>query len=149
MFYWVSSILTHLYTLLIDKWDAHVHSLAFDRECKAHFKCLSSSPRSSRSSNSSEHIRFWEDDDSSSMTSTKFSYKVTKLKRHLYYFGLCGNRHSSPKLVFRMSMDVFTPPTGPENNPHVMQLLGIHKHKKLSQANLWATICEKVCDLEV
>ena len=46
-------------------------------------------------------------------------------------------------------MDVFTPPTGPENNPCVMQLLGIHEHKKLGQANLWATIREKVHDLEV
>jgi hypothetical protein len=62
------------------------------------------------------------------MTSVESSYKV-------------------PKLVFRASTDVFTPPIGPEHDPRVMQLLGVHEHKKLGQDNLWATIREEVRDL--
>ncbi|KAL6306131.1 hypothetical protein BKA93DRAFT_816510 [Sparassis latifolia] len=68
-------------------------------------------------------------------------------EKHLYYFGLCGNRHLGPKLVFRTSTDVFTPPTGPEHDPRLMQLLGVYNHNKLGQDNLWATIHEEVVQL--
>ncbi|GBE86227.1 hypothetical protein SCP_0901060 [Sparassis crispa] len=68
-------------------------------------------------------------------------------EKHLYYFGLCGNRHLGPKLVFRTSTDVFTPPTGPEHDPRLMQLLGVYNHDKLGQDNLWATIREEVVQL--
>ena len=90
MFYWVSSILTRLYTLLVDYWDEHVHSLAFDNECNAQSKRLSSS---SSSSDSSERITLWQDDDSSHMTLVESSHEVPRLEKHLYYFGLRGNRH--------------------------------------------------------
>ena len=106
-----------------------------------------SSNLNSRSSESSERINIWEDDDSSSMTSIQSSYEVPKLEKHLYYFGLRGNRHLGPKLVFRTSTDVFTPPTGPEHDPRVMQLLGVYHHNKLGQNKLWATIREEVHDL--
>jgi hypothetical protein len=137
MFYWVSSILTRSYTLLVDYWYDYVHSEAFDKECNAQSKRRLSS---SSSSDSSERIRLWEDDDSSSMTSMESPYEVPKL------------------IFFRTSMDVFTPFTGPEYDPRIimwpwaprsciMQLLGVHDHNKLGQENLWATICEKVRDL--
>jgi hypothetical protein len=102
---------------------------------------------SSTSSDSSERIRLWEDDDSSGVTPVESSYEVPKLEKYLYYFGLRGNRHRGPKLVFRTSSDVFTPPSGPEHDPRVMQLLSVHDHNKLGQKNLWATIREKVRDL--
>lgn len=143
-FYWFSSILTRSYTDLVDNWDEHVRSLAFDKECDVQSKRLSSSPRSSEPS---ESIRLWEDDEYFSMTSIQSAYKVPKLEKHLYYFRLRGNRHHGPKLVFRTSTDVFTPPTGSEHDPRVMQLLGVYHHNKLGQDNLWATIREEVHDL--
>ena len=112
--------------------------------CDAHFKRLSTN---SRSSDSSEHIRLWQDDDSSSMTSVESSHEIPKLEKYLYYFGLRGNRHLSPKLVFRASTDVFTPPTGPEHDPRIMQLLGVYHNNKLGLDNLWAAIREEVRDL--
>lgn len=94
---------------------------------------------SSWSIDSSERIRLWQDDDSSSMTSVESSHEVPKLEKHL-----------GPKLVFRTSTDVFTPPTTGrhcEPDPRVMQLLGVYDHNKLGQDNLWATIREKVVKL--
>jgi hypothetical protein len=41
------------------------------------------------------------------MTSVESPYEVPKLEKYLYYFGLCGNRHLGPKLIFRTSTDVF------------------------------------------
>ncbi|KAH0588817.1 hypothetical protein H2248_004617 [Termitomyces sp. 'cryptogamus'] len=43
-----------IYTPLVDKWDQHVHSEAFDRECHAQARRLSSSS----SSFGSERIKF-------------------------------------------------------------------------------------------
>ncbi|KAI0049139.1 hypothetical protein FA95DRAFT_1538795 [Auriscalpium vulgare] len=88
------------------------------------------------------------DDDSYSVTSAdSSSHEVPKLEKQLYYFGLRGNRRLGPKLVFRTSTDVFTPPTGPENDARVMQLLGVYDHNKLGQDNLWATIREETVKL--
>jgi hypothetical protein len=81
------------------------------------------------------------------MTSVESSHEVPKLEKHLYYFGLRGNRHLGPKLVLRTSTDVFMPPTGPEHDPRVMQLLGVYDHNKLGQDNRWATIRKEVRDL--
>ncbi|KAG9021175.1 hypothetical protein FRB95_002701 [Tulasnella sp. JGI-2019a] len=81
------------------------------------------------------------------MTSINSSHEISKLKKHLYYFGICSNRILGPKLVFRMSEDVFTLPTGPEHNPRVMQLLPVYDHKKLGQDSLWATIRKEGRDL--
>ncbi|KZP21618.1 hypothetical protein FIBSPDRAFT_891079 [Athelia psychrophila] len=81
------------------------------------------------------------------MTFVESSHKVSKLEKHLYYFGLRGNRNFGPKLVFRTSTDVFTPPTGPEHNTHIMQLLPVYDHKKLGQDNLWATIHKEIVEL--
>ena len=123
--------------LVVDNWEEHVHSPTFDRECNAQSKRLLSSS-SSRYRESSESIRLWQDDDSS-----ESSHEVP----YLYYFGLRGNRHPGPKLIFRTSTDVFVPPTGPEHDPRVMQLLSVYDHNKLGKNKLWTTIREKVSDL--
>ncbi|KAI0041415.1 hypothetical protein FA95DRAFT_1501512 [Auriscalpium vulgare] len=81
------------------------------------------------------------------MTSAESSHEVSTLEKRLYYFGLRGNRRLGPKLVFRTSTDVFTPPTGPENDARPMQLLGVYYHNKLGQNNLWATIREAAVEL--
>jgi len=81
------------------------------------------------------------------MTSAESPHEVPNIEKHLYYFGLRGNRHLGPKLIFRTSTDVFTPSPGPEHDPRVMQLLGIYDHNKLGQDKLWATIREEVRDL--
>ncbi|KAJ7200234.1 hypothetical protein B0H12DRAFT_1244484 [Mycena haematopus] len=81
------------------------------------------------------------------MTSVESSYQVPKLEQDLYYFGLRGNRHPGPKLVFRTSTDIFTPPIGPEHDPRLIQLLPCYEHKTLGQNNLWATIREGVVKL--
>ncbi|KDQ10478.1 hypothetical protein BOTBODRAFT_640138 [Botryobasidium botryosum FD-172 SS1] len=128
--------------LTIDKWDKHVHSEAFDRQCDAQSKRLSSS---SSGSHSSERINLWEkDDDDSSPTSV---HVVPKLEAHLYYFGIRGNRHWGPKLIYRTSTDIFTPPSGPEQDHRIMQLLSVHDHDKLGRNNLWATIRDEVVKL--
>ncbi|KAG9079917.1 hypothetical protein FRC06_007320 [Ceratobasidium sp. 370] len=127
---------------LLNAWNKHVRSLAFDKECAAQFKRLLSSPRWS---DPSERIGPSQDDDSS--TSVNSSHEVPKLEKHLYYFGLRGDRHLGPKLVFRTSTDVFTPPTGPSPDPRITQLLGVHDHNKLGRDNLWATIRGEVVKL--
>ncbi|KDQ49643.1 hypothetical protein JAAARDRAFT_200650 [Jaapia argillacea MUCL 33604] len=52
-----------------------------------------------------------------------------------------------PQAHFRTSTDVFTPPTGPEHDARLMQLLGVYDHNKMGQDNLWATIREEVVKL--
>ena len=81
------------------------------------------------------------------MTSPESLHEVPKLEKHLYYFGIRGNRRLGPKLIFRTSTDVFTPPTGPEHDPRVVQLLPVYFHEKLGKNNLWAAILKEVCDL--
>ena len=81
------------------------------------------------------------------MTFVESSHEVPKLEKYLYYFGLRGNRRLGPKLVFRTSTDAFTPPTGPEHDPRVIQLHSVYEDNKLGRNKLWATIREKVRDL--
>ncbi|KAI0028686.1 hypothetical protein K488DRAFT_89481 [Vararia minispora EC-137] len=130
-----------LYVLLVFlsvNWDAHVHSEAFDRECDAQSKRLSTS---SSGSNSSEHLKLWDHDDASSLTFVdSTSHGVPKLEAYLYYFGIRGRRQLGPKLIYRTSTDVFTPPSGPAQNLRMMQLLPVYEHAKLGENNLWATI---------
>jgi hypothetical protein len=52
--------------------------------------------------------------------------EVSELEAHLYYFGIRGPRHWGPKLIFRTSKDVSTPPSGPENDPRTMRLLPVY-----------------------
>ena len=126
----------------VDDWDDHVHSQAFNPECSVQSMRHSSS---SGSNDSSERIRLLQDDSSSSMTSFESSHELPELEKFLYYFGLRGIRHYGPKLIFRTSTDVFTPPTGPEHDARMMQLLGVYDHSKLGEDNRWATIREEVC----
>lgn len=141
-FCWSSSILIRSYTLLVIDWDEHVHSEAFDRACDAQCKRLSSGSSSSESS----RLKLW-DDDSSSQTSVESSHVVSKIEAHLYYHGLRGDRERAPKLVYRTSEDVFTPPSGPAQELRTMELLDVDYYEKLSKNNLWRIVLGEVREL--
>jgi hypothetical protein len=150
MFYWPSSILTHLYTFLgNDTLELYVHSAAFDKECATYAKEIDKGcPSNDRDGTYSNHSNLWEMDSSSSVSSVKSSpYDVSKFEAHLYYFGIRGPRCWGPKLIFRTSKDVFTAPLWPEQDVHLMRLLPVYEHHKLGKDNLWATIHCKVHDL--
>lgn len=95
---------------------------------------------------SSEHLKLY-DDASSLISIDSTSHGVPKLEAYLYYFGIRGKRHLGPKLIYRTSTDVFSPPSGPAQDVRMMQLLSIHEHAKLGQNSLWATIRHEVRDL--
>jgi hypothetical protein len=104
-------------------------------------------PSDDSDSDYSDYSSLWEKD-SSSISSVKSSpYDVSKIEAHLYYFGIRGPRRLGPKLIFRTSTDVFTAPSGPEQDPRLMQLRPVYEHHKLSEDDLWATIRSKVRDL--
>jgi len=104
-------------------------------------------PSSSGSSDSSVRDKLFQDDDVSSDTSVASSiHDISKLERDLYYFDIRGDGHLGPKLIYRTSKDIFTPPTGPENNPCPIQLLQVDDHTQLGKDELWATVRDKVRD---
>jgi hypothetical protein len=41
---------------------------------------------------------------------------------------------------------VFSLPSGPAQDPRSTELLPVYKHDELEKNNLWATICDQVCD---
>ena len=152
MFDWPSSRLTRSYTfLVIDTLELHIHSLAFDKECAAYSNRISNVPLSDDSDidYSSDHSSLWENDSSSfSVSSVESSpHEVPKLEAYLYYFGLRGPRRRGPKLIFRTSKDVFTAPSGPEQELRHMQLRPVYEHHILSEGDLWPTIRSEVRDL--
>ena len=105
-------------------------------------------PDDSDSDYSSDHSSLWEKNSSSSVSSVESSlYYISKLEAHLYYFGIRGPRRRGPKLIFRTSEDVFTAPSGPEQDPRLMRLRPVYEHHKLGKDDLWATIRSKVRDL--
>ncbi|CAE6507643.1 unnamed protein product [Rhizoctonia solani] len=116
------------------------------KECIAQSKIFLSS---SNGSEPSKRIKIWgKDDDSSDGTSVGSSiHAVPKLEAYLYYFGIRGRRHLGPKLIYRTSKDVFTSPSGPEQDARIMRLLPVYTHNKLSQDNLWGTIRNEVVKL--
>jgi len=127
-----------------DTLELYVHSPAFDKECAVYSKGIGQdSPADSTSSYSSD---LWEKDDSSVPSVESSPYVVSKIEAHLYYFGIRGPRCWGPKLIFRTSKDVFTVPSGPEQDPRCMQLRPVYEHHKLSKDDLWATIRSKVCN---
>ena len=139
------SILTYSSPLLADDTlDLHVLSPAFDKQCAAYAKEISSGPLSDHRDPdySSDYSNLWEDSDVPSAESS--CYDVPKLEAHLYYFGIRGPRRRGPKLIFRTSKDVFTAPSGPEQNPRLMRLLPVYEHQKLCENNVWATIRSNV-----
>ncbi|PIL29195.1 hypothetical protein GSI_09244 [Ganoderma sinense ZZ0214-1] len=73
-------------------------------------------------------------------------YEVSKLEADLYYFGIRGPRFLGPKLIFRTSKDVFTPPV-PERNARRMQLIPVYEHNELGRDDLWATVRSKIVGL--
>jgi hypothetical protein len=108
---------------------------------------MQSKRHSSSSSVSSpyEHLKLWDSDDASCLTSADSSaHGVSKLEAYLYYHGLRGNRKYGPKLIYRTSTDIFLPPSGPSQDLRKMQLLTVHNHSKLGQNNLWAKIRDEV-----
>ncbi|KAG8816370.1 hypothetical protein FRC19_000408 [Serendipita sp. 401] len=74
---------------------------------------------------------------------------VSKLEAYLYYHGLRGNRKLGPKLIYRTSTDIFSPPSGPSQDLRVMQLLTVHEHEhaKIAQHNLWRKIRDETVEL--
>ncbi|THH03198.1 hypothetical protein EW146_g10491, partial [Bondarzewia mesenterica] len=134
-----------------DTLELHVQSPAFDEECAVYSKRIGKDPLSddSDSDYSSDHSSLWEEDSSSSSVSSVESsrHDVSKLEAYLYYFGIRGPRRRGPKLIFRTSKDVFTAPSGPEQDPRLMQLRPVYEHHKLGEDDLWATIRSKVVKL--
>ena len=132
-----------------DTLELHVRSKVFDEECAVYSKGIGKGPSSSSDSEySPDHSSLWEDYSSSSVSSVEFSrYDVSKLEAHLYYFGIRGPRRRGPKLIFRTSKDVFTAPSGPEQDPRLMRLRPVYEHQKLGKDDLWVTIRSKVRDL--
>ncbi|KAG8771551.1 hypothetical protein FRC19_003842 [Serendipita sp. 401] len=132
----------------MDTLELYVHSSAFDNECALYSK---GSPSNDSDSDcySPNHNNLWENEDDSSSTSSDESsrYDVPKLEAYLYYFGIRGPRHQGPKLIFRTSKDVFTPPSGPEQHPRLMKLLPVYEHNELGRDDLWTTIRSKVVEL--
>ncbi|KAG8756942.1 hypothetical protein FRC11_004910 [Ceratobasidium sp. 423] len=116
-------------------WDAHVHTEAFDKACNAQYKRLSSGSSSSESS----RLKLWDDDSS--------SHIVPKLEAHLYYHGIRGDRERAPKLVYRTSKDVFTPPSGPAQYVRTMEVFDVDFHEKLSKNDLWRIFLGEVVKL--
>lgn len=141
--FYCNSILTP-YSLLAIDWNIHVLTEAFDRECKVQYKRLSSNS----SSDGYDSLKLWGSDDASSTTSVDSSaHGVPKLEAYLYFYGLRGNRKLGPKLIWRSSTDVFTPPSGPSQDVRAMQLLTVHEHVKLGkEKDLWPKIRKEVRD---
>lgn len=119
--------------------ELYVRSPAFDKDCEA------AGLRGSKTDNSdSDHFNygdFQEYDDTSSSR-----YDVSDLEAHLYYSGIRGRGCRGPKLIFRMSKDVFTIPPGPWQVARPMRLLPVYEHPKLGKDDVWANIRSKVCD---
>jgi hypothetical protein len=96
----------------------------------------------------SDHSSLWEKDSSSSVSTVGSSrYDVSKLEAHLYYLGIRGAGRRGPKLIFRTSKDVFTAPSGREQDCRFMRLVAVYEHHKLGKDDLWATTRSKVRDL--
>jgi hypothetical protein len=86
----------------------------------------------------------WDPDDTSSMTSDNSVHAVSKLEAYLYYFGLHGDRHLGPKLIYRTSADEFKAPSEARTDPRKIQLLSMQEHAVLDKLNLWPMICMEV-----
>ena len=107
-----------------------------------------SSNSSSSGSASYVRLKLWDSDDASGMTSVDSSdHGVPKLEAYLYFHGLRGNRKLGPKLIWRSSTDVFSPPTGPSQDIRAIQLLTVHEHAILGKDKMmWKLILEEVRD---
>ncbi|KAI0033139.1 hypothetical protein K488DRAFT_85147 [Vararia minispora EC-137] len=126
-------------------WDQHVLSDAFNQSCDEQFRRPSFS---SSDSGTYEDLKLWDSDDSSSATFFDSSrHGVPKLEAHLYYHGIRGERKPGPKLIFRSSTNIFTPPTGPSGDLRKIQLLPVYEHPKFGHNNLWATVRDKTVEL--
>ena len=127
-----------------------VQSPAFDKQCALHSREIAKGLPSDNSDSgySSDHSNLWENDSpSSSVPFVESSrYNVSELEAHLYYFGIRGPRRRGPKLIFWTSKDIFTAPSGPEQDLRLMRLRPVYEHQKIGKDNVWATIRSKVRD---
>ncbi|KAH9945505.1 uncharacterized protein BXZ73DRAFT_96322 [Epithele typhae] len=116
----------------------YVFSEGFDRDCDTQSKRHLVGPSGS---SPNEHLKLWDDDDASSLTWVDSSrHGVSKLEAYLYYQGIRGDRKHAPKLIYRTSTDIFSPPSGPSQDLRKMQLLTVHGYEELGQDNLWEVI---------
>ncbi|KEP47503.1 hypothetical protein V565_153460 [Rhizoctonia solani 123E] len=100
-------------------------SEAFNRDCNAQSKRLASSPSGSEFY---EQFNLWDSDDASWVDSS-------------------SHGKAGPKLIYRTSTDIFSPPSGPSQGHRQIQLLTVHEHAKLGQNNLWVIIRDKTVEL--
>ncbi|KAJ3821936.1 hypothetical protein F5880DRAFT_1485141 [Lentinula raphanica] len=71
-------------------------------------------------------------------------HAVSNYEANFYYHGLHGEGNLGPKLLYRSSTDVFSPPSK-ELPPRTTQLLTVHEHPRL--ANLWRKILHQAVQL--
>lgn len=122
--------------ILVDALDAVRPALSSGPQVKL---SLSSSGSGSKSSDPSSQSNPFDRTDESSISSCEDS-SISELEADLYY--LAEGPHRGPKLVFRTSTDVFTPPSGQDVDPRVIQVLDVDHHDKLNDS--WDTIRPKV-----
>lgn len=71
-----------------------------------------------------------------------------ELEQRCYYFNIRGDGRLGPKLIYRTSKDIFTPPSGPENEIRSIRLLQVGSHAQLGKDDLWAAVRDKVSDFQ-
>ncbi|KIM43489.1 hypothetical protein M413DRAFT_25852 [Hebeloma cylindrosporum] len=127
-----------------DFWESFVNSAAFDKECAVGGRREDPSPDHSYSDYTSTpgNVRETDSPSSAGETSESAPHYVSKVDAHLYYYGIRGFRWG-PKLIFRMSKDVFHVPQGPAQDVRCMQLLPVYEHQQLGKDDLWAVIRSK------
>ncbi|KAF9068812.1 hypothetical protein BDP27DRAFT_1223677, partial [Rhodocollybia butyracea] len=126
-------------------WERHVNSVDFDKQCAVCSRQILLDPPYGGSGfdSFSDRSRLRETDSSSSS-----AHDVSHFEAHLYYFGIRGPRRFGPKLIFRTSKDVFTMPSGSEQEqPRRMRLLPVYENQALGKDDLWAAIRSKVVKL--
>ena len=90
----------------------------------------------------------WANESSCSAPSVGSSpYYVSVIEASHYYLGIRGVGRLGPKLIYRTSKDVYTPPSGQGYDPRGMRLQPVYEHDKLGKGDLWATIRSQVRDL--
>ena len=100
------------------------------------------------SSDYSAPSSLWDNDSSYSVSYVGSSpYDVSKIEASHYYFGIHGIRRLGPKLIYWTSKGVYTPPSGQEQDPRLIQLQPLYGHDKPGKNDLCATIRSQVRDL--
>ncbi|KAI0706809.1 hypothetical protein C8T65DRAFT_740514 [Cerioporus squamosus] len=85
--------------------------------------------------------------DSSDTSLASSVHDIPEFEKQCYYFDIRGEGCLGPKLIYRTSKDIFTPPTGPENYTRPIRLLQVDDHAQLDKDDLWSTVRDKVGEL--